>query len=84
MSDNIPTLESLRRNRLRKRNIQLLREHLNGESFRQLGQRIGMSSSQVHLVCQRLLRNHYTLGRKFPQHRLPPDIEAKLKEMSEP
>jgi hypothetical protein len=76
-----PTFESLRKIRLKRRNIEILRDYLAGESFRTLGKRIGMSSSQVHLICQRLLQRHYGLGAKFPQHRLPDDIVARLEEM---
>jgi transposase-like protein len=71
--------ELARRKATKERNIQMLREHLEGAPIRDVAKQHGLSRGYVSGIIQRLTWRH------FRGHlELPPDIAAKLKELQEP
>jgi hypothetical protein len=59
-----------------QRNIEMLREHLAGTSYEELGKRYGLSGQYVGTIIREQIRF-------WPHFRLPPDIEAKLSPASD-
>jgi hypothetical protein len=59
-----------------QRNIEMLREHLAGASYEELGKRYGLSGQYVGTIIRERIR-------LWPHYRLPPDIEAKLSPVSD-
>jgi transposase-like protein len=70
--------ELARRRATKERNIQMLREHLEGASIRDVAKQHGLSANHVSTIIRSLTWFHF---RGSPHFQLPPDIAAKLKEL---
>ena len=72
--------ELARRKATKERNIQMLREHLEGASIRDVAKQHGLSANYVSSIIQRLTWRHFSGSTHY---QLPPDIAARLKEIQE-
>ena len=72
--------ELARRKATKERNIQMLREHLEGASIRDVAKQHGLSANYVSSIIHRLTWFHF---RGTPHNQLPPDIAARLKEIQD-
>jgi Mor family transcriptional regulator len=72
----------LRNQAFRQRNLQIMRERLDGETYTAIAKRYGLTPTRIRGIVLNLIGKDRRM--KLPHHRLPDDIAAKLKELGHP